>query len=217
VILRLVLASLAIVAYAAAPAAAQDEVKPIGPFAVDVRVTMPRFSDDAGLADSRGLSAADLPGAGIGLDVAAHVYIARLGPATLGLGVQGTVGRSHASAGVDPLTLATTRAVTETFTSLVPQISFNFGGGDGWSYLSGGVGVSTLWITPDDAETLPADNERLVTVNYGGGARWFVGKHVAFTFDVRFYQLDSGTPALGFPGSPRTKFLILGAGISLRK
>jgi len=211
------LVALAIFAGAAAPAVAQDEIKPIGPFVVDVRVTVPLFSDDAGLAQSRGLSEVELPGAGIGIDFGGHVYVARLGPATLGLGVQGTVGRSHLSGGLDEATNITARAVTETFTSLVPQISFNFGGGDGWSYLSGGVGVSTLWITPDDADTLPADNERLVTVNYGGGARWFVGKHIAFTFDIRFYQLNPGTPTLGFPGSPRTTFMILGAGISLRK
>ena len=28
--------------------------------------------------------------------------------------------------------------------TLAPQVSFNFGGRDGWSYLSGGIGLATL-------------------------------------------------------------------------
>ena len=35
------------------------------------------------------------------------------------------------------------RPVTERFTHLAPELSFNFGTGNGWSYLSGGIGRST--------------------------------------------------------------------------
>ena len=38
----------------------------------------------------------------------------------------------------------------------------------------------------------PPDDEPLNTINYGGGARWFIKPHVAFSFDVRFYAINPG-------------------------
>jgi hypothetical protein len=107
-------------------------------------------------------------------------------------------------------------AVTERYTSLAPQISFNFGSSKGWSYVSGGIGGSRWSIVPNTAAPTPVDDERLKTLNYGGGARWFSKKHVAFAFDVRFYAINPGTPYLSFPGSPRTTLLVIGAGIAVR-
>jgi hypothetical protein len=69
---------------------------------------------------------------------------------------------------------------------------------------------------PEGAVPGPADQERLKTVNYGGGARWFTKRRLAFTFDVRFYAIDPGTPQRGRAGSPRTTMLIVGAGISVK-
>ena len=65
---------------------------------------------------------------------------------------------------------------------------------------------------PDGQQPLPADEERLTTINYGGGARWFAKPHLAFTFDVRFHGHHPGTPQGGLPGSPRMTMLIIGAG-----
>ena len=49
------------------------------------------------------------------------------------------------------------------------------------------LGRTTLTV---DLEELPQENGDAVrTLNYGGGARWFLNKHVAFTFDVRFYSI----------------------------
>ena len=42
-------------------------------------------------------------------------------------------------------------------------------------------------------------------------------RHLAFSFDVRFYQMDPGTPTIFGAGSPRTTQLVAGAGISLKK
>lgn len=193
---------------------AQDEPPRIGPFVVDVRVTVPNFVTDPELAKSRGLKESDLPGRGLGADAGVHVYV-RWKAITFGIGGQLTLARSHgdaeSSGGVD-----VRRAVTERFTSLVPQLSFNFGTGNGWSYLSGGIGTSTWAVVPDGQPHTPADDERLTTMNYGGGARWFSKAHLAFTFDVRLHAIYPGTPQLGFPGSPRTTMLIVGAGISLK-
>jgi len=108
--------------------------------------------------------------------------------------------------------------VTERFTSIAPQLSFNFGTGDGWSYLSGGISTSRWSVVPDGAASLPADDEALKTINYGGGARWFAKPHLAFSFDVRFYAINPGT-SNGSPsgaGSPRTTMAIVGAGISVK-
>ncbi len=139
---------------------------------------------------------AELPGSGFGFDLNAHVYIFTWKAMTIGLGGQLTVARAHSSERVVEGQVVA-RAVTERLTSIAPQISFNFGTGDGWSYISGGIGPATWSIVPDVGFALPSDEERLQTINYGGGARWFVRPHLAFTFDVRFYAISRGDARAG--------------------
>jgi hypothetical protein len=194
---------------------AQDPPPPIGPFVVDIRATFPRFPDSVELAQSRGLELAQLPGAGLGVDVGVHLYGFKWKVVTFGLGAQLTLTRAHAS-GQDGTGTRVGSPVTERFTHIAPQLSLNFGTGDGWSYLSGGFGPSTWSIVPDGDEAAAPDEARLGTVNYGGGARWFTRRRVAFHFDVRFYQIPPGTASATLPGSPDTRLLILGAGVSLR-
>ena len=200
------------IALCACRLAAQDEPPPIGHFVVDVRGTVPVFKKDVGIAASRGLLAAEMPGAGLGADAGVHVYVLKWKAITFGLGGQVTVARAHAS----PAASLGLRAVTERFTTVAPQLSLNFGTGDGWSYLSAGLGPSWWTIVPDGSAHGPADEDRLRTANFGGGARWFAKRHTAFTFDVRFYQIDPGFPHGGFPGTPRIKFIVIGAGASIR-
>lgn len=200
----------------AAPAAfAQDPPPRIGPFVADVHGTVPRFPRAHQLADSRGLLLRELPGAGLGLHTGVNVYPLRWKVITFGIGADLTVARAQQAA---PQLAAGVvgRAVTEQFTHLSPQISFNFGDGDGWSYISGGIGTSTWSAVPDGFPSSAADTERLKTINYGGGARWFIKRHLAFSFDVRFYAIDPSTPVLGRPGGPRTTLLIMGAGVSVK-
>lgn len=209
------LLSVAATAALASPVGAQEPPPPIGPFVIDIRGTFPQFTNDLQLAQSRGLVQLELPGVGLGLDVGAHVYVFKWHAMTVGVGGQLTAGRAHSSAaaisGVE-----VSRAVTERFTSLGTQLSFNFGTGDGWSYLSGGIGTSKWSVVPDAGAPLPVDDDRLRTLNYGGGARWFIKPHLAFHFDVRVHAIDPGRPEFGLPGSPRTAMLILGAGISIK-
>jgi hypothetical protein len=108
-------------------------------------------------------------------------------------------------------------AVTEKFRSLGGQLSLNFGNGNGWSYLSGGIGRSNWSIIPEGEDPLEGDEEALKTINYGGGARWFAKSHLAFSFDVRFYAINPGVSSLpGKNGSPRTTMFVIGAGVSLK-
>jgi hypothetical protein len=206
------LAILASLVLAVCPRAfAQTPSPRIGPFVVDLRGTFPNFPDSAELAESRGIAATDLPGLGIGVQVGAHLYFFKWKAVTVGIGGELMTSRAHAAAQTAGLP-----SVTERFTSLAPQLSLNFGSSKGWSYLSGGISVSTWSIVPDGSAPLPVDEERLKTINYGGGARWFAKKHLAFTFDVRFYAINPSTSFTGFPPSPRTTLLVIGAGVSVR-
>lgn len=195
-------------------ARAQEPPPRIGPYVVDLRGIVPLFGNDATLAASRNLSQAELPGTGLGGSFGGHVYLPKFGPVTVGVGVEATVGRSHAvpDTSADP----SLRPVTETFRSVVPQVSLNFKGANGWSYLSVGFGRARWSVIPDGADPLPPDEESLAVIDYGGGARWFIRKHLAFTLDVRFHEIKEGAPQPDLPASPHTVLLAIGAGVSLR-
>jgi hypothetical protein len=136
---------------------------------------------------------------------------------TIGLGGEVVGLRAHNVPSALQTQTAGTIAVTEKFLSASPQLSFNFGSAAGWSYISAGIGLSQWSVVPDGAAPQDADTERLTTLNYGGGARWFMKRHLAFSFDVRVYAIDKGSPsATGAPGTPHGSLTVIGAGISLR-
>ena len=198
----------------AVPVRAQDPPPRIGPFVIDFHATVPRFpSEDQNLADSRKMSLTELPGRGLGVQVGAHLYVLRLKAITFGVGGEFVTSRASQTpaAGVQSV-----RPAKERFTSLAPQLSFNFGTGHGWSYLSGGLGQSTWSLTPQGLEGYAPDSEKLKTINYGGGGRWFMKTHLAFSFDVRFYAINPGAASNQFPGTPRTTLLVIGAGASIK-
>lgn len=207
----------ALVVAIVASAQAQDPPPKIGPFVLDLQGTVPRFPREQPLADSRVVGIDELPGTGVGFHGGVHVYVLTIKPVTIGLGVDATVARAHQSA---PQRAANVfgRAVTERFSHVAPEISFNFGSGDGWSYVSGGIGPGIWSVQAEGGPTLDANSERLKTINYGGGARWFMKRHLAFSFDVRFYAVNPGTPRpdLVVPGGPRKTLRFMGAGISLK-
>jgi len=209
------------VSLAARPVHAQDAPPRIGPFVVDLHGTIPRFPTDDLLAQSRGMKLAELPGSGLGLQVGVHLYLLRWRAVTFGVGGELAASRARQTpaalpaeaiaAGIQPV-----RPAEERFTSIAPQLSFNFGTGHGWSYISGGLGQSVWSIVPEGQEDYPPDTDRLKTINYGGGARWFAKSHVAFSFDVRFYAINPGSAAYRFTQSPRTTLLVIGAGVSVK-
>jgi hypothetical protein len=205
---------LSIVLVGARPVRAQDPPPRIPWFAVDLHGSVPRFpSDDRELANSRGMDLAELPGRGLGVQVGAHLYPLRWRVITFGIGGELAASRARKT---PPQSAPNLRAWEERYTSIAPQLSFNFGHGNGWSYLSGGIGQSTWAVVPVGAENSPQDAEKLKTINYGGGARWFIKSHVAFSFDVRLYAINPGSPVESRPGSPRTTLMVIGAGVSIK-
>ncbi len=224
--MRVVVTCLAVVlASFARPAFAQDPPPPIPWFAVDLHATVPQFpSDDPLLALSRGMTVAELPGSGLGVQVGVHMYPLRLRAVTFGVGGELAIGRARQTpetAATTATAMATTttktplRPTDERLTSLSPQLSLNFGNGSGWSYLSVGLGTSTWSIEPEGLTDYPPNSDRVKTLNFGGGGRWFIKPHLAFSFDVRFYAINPGAVDL-YPATPRTRLLIIGAGISLK-
>jgi hypothetical protein len=204
------------------PASAQEPPPPIPHFVVDLHGVFPGFPVEQALADSRGLGPSglsELPGRAFGGDIAVHVYPFRWRAITFGIGARAMGAR--ATKEPDPIPGSTLVAVTEKFSYIGPELSFNFGTGSGWSYLSAGINASHWSVIPKlpdgtDAPPQPPDEERLKTITYGGGARWFARPHVAFSFDVRFYAINPSSPYGPLPVSPRTTLLVIGAGISIK-
>jgi hypothetical protein len=192
--------------------AAAQEPPPIPLFVVDLHGTVLSFPDDPLLGLSRNVTQAELPGVGLGGDIAVHVYPFSVGPVTFGLGGRLMTSRARRN----PPASTEMRQVTERFTYLGPQLSLNFGTGTGWSYLSGGIAGSKWSVVPEGTPPLPPDEERLKTIDYGGGARWFARPHLAFSFDLRFYAINPSSPAPGLVGGPRTTLFVVGVGISVK-
>ena len=192
---------------------AQVEPGPPGPYVIDLHGAMlgvPNAGEFYPALPTSGI----IPGRAFGLDAGAHVLLGGPGSSRLGFGasvivVRGRVGPPDVSAKL---------------AAIAPQVSLNFGTGDGWSYLGVGYGVGQISThvstTPaagveDDAGTALNPDVKTGTVgtlNAGGGARWFVTPHAAVGFDVRFYRFAASSQH----GTPATMRMALSVGVSLR-
>ena len=216
----MILAALAAVLFGTVGrAGAQDvppEDQPIGRFAVDVRGTFPKFKQDPNVATGIGVTPANLPGRAFGLVAGAHWYPAHIGPMTLGVGGELMMaGRSHTLEAATTTTPAAGPTVDSHVSAVSPQVSFNFGKRQGWSYISGGIGWSSFTAERQDAP-LPAQDSRSKTINYGGGARWFSKKHVALSVDLRFYAINPQEPTITRPGFPRMTLMAFSVGAAFK-
>jgi len=213
---RVVVCLLAAILNFAVEARAQDPPPPIPLFVFDVQGNFPTFPQDQALADSRGLQLGELPGRGLGGQVGIQIHLFKFKAITLGVGGQAMMSQATRTPSAEEAA-AQIRPVTEKFRSLGGQLSLNFGNGNGWSYLSGGIGRSNWSLIAEGDEPKAGDEEALKTINYGGGARWFARSHLAFSFDVRFYAVNPGVSSIPeAAGSPRTTFFVIGAGVSLK-
>ena len=186
---------------------------PIGPFVIDVRGSMGIFGQDELMALSRGLRPGQLAPRGIGLNLGGHAYLYRWRAITLGIGASAhfiSTSRTPTKNDFDP----NGPVVRTKFTAISPELSFNFGSGDGWSYLSGGLGTSRLNVYPQQS-TSPSQR-RAGTINYGGGARWFINPNLAFSLDLRLFAISPLPQEGNQPASPRMTRVAFNLGISLR-
>jgi hypothetical protein len=141
---------------------------PPGPiFVVDVRGSTSGIPTGVGLYPSVPVGGS-VPSRGFGYDVGGHVYLFNLGSARLGLGVNVIGVRGTAT------------DATANMDILAPQLSFNFGSSDGWSYLSLGAGTARIKAGETGSSS---------AINAGGGARWFIKRHLAVGFDVRLHKI----------------------------
>jgi hypothetical protein len=202
----------------ASGAYAQDvplEDKPIGRFVADIRGAFPKFKQDPNIASGINVQSANLPARAFGFVVGAHFYPARLGPVTLGLGGEMIVAARNRT--LPPATKggAAGPTVHSRMSSMTPQISFNFGKRQGWSYISGGIGRTAFTAERTDAP-LPQQSGRSQTFNYGGGARWFSKKHIAFTFDFRFYAIQAQEKTALRPAFSRMTLTAISVGAAFK-
>ena len=190
-----------------APAAAQlPSAGPPGPYVIDLRGAtsgLPTSSSFYPTLDDP----ITVPARGFGFEAGGHVYPLSVGPARLGLGLSFTQVR-----GTSPGLAATVRLVA-------PQVSFNFGTSRGWSYLSAGLGTASM-TTRLEGETAAAaaaaESGSVRSLNFGGGARWFITGHLAASFDVRFHRLSAGSPRDGRAGTPGGTLTAVSAGLSIK-
>jgi len=195
-------------------AATAQNAAPISGFVIDARGSLINFGQDAELAARRGLDPTQLPPWGwTGVELGAHVYPLRLGPVTFGVGGAMHLGRATRHPGEDDPD-PDAPAVKTRFVAYSPQLSFNFGHRMGWSYLSGGVGTSRMTVYADEGSR--PDQPRAKTLNYGGGARWFVSPRLAFALDLRVFAINA-VPQTGEQiGSPRMTRYAFSVGASFR-
>jgi hypothetical protein len=95
----------------------------------------------------------------------------------------------------------------------------NFGHSEGWSYLSGGIGwakVTNAVVLETAGSTTGDAIEQTRAINYGGGARWFMKRHVAFSVDVRWYAISPRPATATDPGHARLRRMVLSAGVSFK-
>jgi hypothetical protein len=194
---------------------AQERPEPVGPFALDLRVALPRFPDTQAIADALVVTKENLPGRGLGLSAGVHVYPFRLGKVAVGLGGELLVGQ--ASRTLKPVLDADPDGPTVTgrITSISPQLSLNFGSRRGGSYVSAGLGFATFTVE-NEAAPVEAPDGRMRALNYGGGARWFAKPHLAFTFDLRFHRYDAQAAITGRPAYPAGRMMVASVGISVK-
>ena len=200
----------------ATPVSAEQK-EPIGRFALDLRGIFARHKKEPTVAEALGVETVNLPQRSIGLSAGAHVYPFRAGKIAFGFGGEFAMARGSSSIKIPGpgQTVTEGPVVQRHFRSFAPEVSLNFGHRNGWSYISGGMfGRSTLYLDRTDA---PASNvPTRGTINYGGGARWFINEHVAFSADFRWYSVAELPAQTGLVAQPRTTLLVLSGGIALK-
>lgn len=205
-------AILVVVLTFASPAFAQAK-GPVPIFVIDVRGFTVGLGSDVTTSGDLGIETSQLPTRGIGGAATVNVYALRRRTFAAGFFGEGLLGRGHRA--ITQPNGETLSSIERRVQSLAVGFSLNFGHRDGFSYVSAGTGPFLFETFHTDTGMSPEPG-RERTLNYGGGARWFNTPHVAFCFDVRFYETKPVNPTPTSAGRDRRRLLFLSAGISFR-
>jgi hypothetical protein len=198
-----------------APAAAQPPPpKRLPPAVFDLRGLTASLGTDSKTATDLNISAAELPSRGVGGVAAIHVYPYRRPGFAIGLGGEGLLARARLL-GTTSTGAPSGLLVERRMQSLSGAVSFNFGGRNGWSYVTAGLGPFRFESFTGGLPPTLAPVFRM-TQNFGGGARWFARDHIAFCFDVRFYLTRPQETTAINAGANRKRMLLISAGISVK-
>jgi hypothetical protein len=197
-----------------------QQKEPIAPFVADLRLTSSGLPNEAGWTPTVPAGTVT-PSRGLGFDVGAHVNVIRRGAIAVGVGASWLVARSTstpAEPASTPPAPTLIPEVTTRITSFAPQVSLNFGHSLGWSYLSAGLGRTKVESEAAlaGAAFTPRVSDWVKTLNYGGGARWFLNDHVGVGFDLRWYKLSLVPATETHPGAPRASLFAIGAGLVVK-
>lgn len=217
----IILACVVLAAATPVAAQAQDPAPPpltrerIGLFVVDARMALPSFKQDVLVAASLGVDPLILPTRGLGIVAGAHVFPFRKGSFALGIGGEMLRARASKTAKATTKDAEDGPTLKNRWSNVSPQVSLNFGSKDGWSYVTIGSGPSKLTFELEE-EPQPDPESGARTLNYGGGARWFAKKHLAFTLDLRFYAVSPLEATTGRIATPRMRLMVFSGGVSIR-
>jgi hypothetical protein len=215
-VVGLALVTLATLSLAPVTASAQVVPPKLPPVVVDLRGFWSGLGQDPFTASQLGLLQSDLPSRGFGIVAGVHVYPLRRERFAFGIGGEAIRARGSKT----PFTPEDSEeppdpTVRQRLDGLTAQISLNFGTGNGWSYLTGGMGPMRFDTYLGD--TAPAEaSQGKAMLNMGGGARWFPKRHVAVTFDLRFYLMRPEEQTALYPGRQRARLMILSAGVAFK-
>jgi hypothetical protein len=220
-----VAAAIVFLAAALTPAAASAQASSPGPYVIDIRGAMSGAPGDVSFYPAVPV-AVRVPQRAFGFGLGGHVYAWRFGVAHLGFGVDMMRARGTAKTTASEIATSSTAGTVEaagegplsaamTVTTIAPQVSFNFGARDGWSYLSAGYGAAATRAevnipTSANGSGAASRHRRTAAANFGGGARWFLREHLAVGFDIRFHRLRAMNGVAG------TQMFNLSVGVSIR-
>jgi len=211
-------ATLIIIMLFGASAAFAQAPRPIPAIALDVRGLTGGLPHDPTTGDDLGFDADTLPDRAFGGAAALHVYPVHRPGFALGVGGEALLARARAPV-VDLEGTPTGARLVRQLQGLSGIVSLNFGHADGWSHISGGAGplrftnaVSATGVDPETEDSSPY----LLTINAGGGARWFLSRHIAVMFDVRFYFTRAEAASPGAAGRQAQRLVLLSAGLAIK-
>ena len=207
--------TLTLLAAALIPSTAIAQPKdPLPTFVVDVRGVFARLGQDTTTAADLGVAATALPETAIGGAVGANYYFLKRQKMSLGVGAEGVLARASASGVNDQTGALEGPRIERRLQGFAGTLSLNFGHGQGWSYVSAGIGPMRFQTFAGDLPSTAPPFQ--ATPNFGAGARWFMTNHVAFCFDLRFYQTKPLETTVEYPGRGRERLLVASVGISIK-